>query len=388
MRLGVLSMVLMPAAGCGLIASDGPSANNVLGGAAVRRKPDAASMEQFALLGVDNKIVSSVEQFYRPPVVAVPREFQQDQKFGVLGVGDLLHVTIWEAATPGTGLFAQAGRNGGELNIRVDADGTVAIPYGGRIRASGTTVAALEKTIEASISDKAVDPRVTVLVAEPISGSVSVQGEVTKTGPVALVKPGERLLDVLALAGGTKFPPYEINVRVTRGRSSFAIDLQSVIDQPEMYNVKVGGGDSVLFTRAARKFIALGAVLVPGDQVFRKASLSLSDALGQMVGMESQRADAKALFLFRREPAALAAQLGVNLPSDGGKGVPIVYQVDMKDPRSFFVLGSFPVRPNDILFVSTAPLAEFAKFMQILSGATGAVAIPRTLFSNYPAASP
>lgn len=384
-RLGLLSLVLMPTSGCALIASDGPSANNVLGGAAVRRKPDASAMEQFALLGVDNKIVSAVEQFYRPSIVPVPREFQQDQKFGVLGVGDLLHVTIWEAATPGTGLFTQGGRSGGELNIRVEADGTIAIPYGGRVRASGITVAALEKAIEASIRDKAVDPRATVLVAEPISGSVSAQGEVTKAGPVALVKPGERVLDVLALAGGAKFPPYEMNVRITRGRSSFAIDLQSVIDQPEMYNVKVGGGDAILFTRAARKFIALGAVMVPGDQVFRKASLTLSDALGQMVGMESQRADAKALFLFRREPAPLAAELGVALPSDAGKGVPIVYQVDMKDPRSFFVLGSFPVRPNDILFVSTAPLAEFAKFMQILSGATATVAIPRTLFTNFPA---
>jgi hypothetical protein len=34
--------------------------------------------------------------------------------------------------------------------------------------------------------------------------------------------------------------------------------------------------------------------------------------------------------------------------------------------------------------VSTAPLADVAKFMQIISGATATVAIPRTLFGNYP----
>ena len=47
-------------------------------------------------------------------------------------------------------------------------------------------------------------------------------------------------------------------------------------------------------------------------------------------------------------------------------------------------MNAFPVRPGDILFVSQAPLADAAKFFQILSGATATVAIPRTLGGNFP----
>jgi hypothetical protein len=42
------------------------------------------------------------------------------------------------------------------------------------------------------------------------------------------------------------------------------------------------------------------------------------------------------------------------------------------------------MQPNDILYVSPAPLSEASRFFQILSGATSTVAIPRTLLGNYP----
>ena len=82
----------------------------------------------------------------------------------------------------------------------------------------------------------------------------------------------------------------------------------------------------------------------------------------------------------------LAQRCGIALSPDNRDFVPVVYQLDLKDPKNFFVLSSFPVRPNDILYVSSAPLADVAKFMQILAGASGAVAIPRTLTTNFPAA--
>jgi polysaccharide export outer membrane protein len=387
LKLTVIALPCFALAGCDLLASDGPNANNVLAGASERRKPDPASFERFALVGVDGKIASDVERFYRPLPTSVPSVFRGEQAFGLLGVGDLLRISIWEVGAPAGGLFNREGKGGGgELTVRVEADGTIPIPYGGRVVAAGRSVAATERAVEQRLKDKAVDPQVTIFVAEPVSGSVSVQGEVAKPGLAPLVKPGARILDAVALAGGSKFPPYETNLRLTRGNATLNIGLQGVIEEPEIYNVRVGGGDALLLTRATRKFVALGAVLKPGDQLFLRGSLTLSDAMGLVIGLDSQRSDAKAVFIFRREPVELAQQWGSTLASQGGEkaGVPTVYQVDLKDPRSFFVLSSFPVRPNDILYVSTAPLADVAKFMQIISGATATVAIPRTLFGNYP----
>jgi polysaccharide export outer membrane protein len=308
----------------------------------------------------------------------------------MVGVGDLLRITVWEAGgSTGTTLLGQSGKPGGggtDVVVRVEADGTVAIPYAERIRASGRTVASLEKAVEASLRGQAVEPRVTILVAEPISSSVSVQGDATKPGFVPLVIPQERVLDVVAAAGGSKYPPYETGVRLTRGSATMDMGLQTVLEQPDVYNVKVAGGDTLLLTHSVRKFIALGAVSKPGDQIFMKGTLSLSDALGLMMGLNPQSSDAKAIFLFRREPVELAQRCGIALGGGEREAVPVVYQLDLKDPGSFFTLSMFPVRPDDLLYVSTAPLAEVGKFMQIVSGATQSVAIPRTLFGGFPSA--
>jgi polysaccharide export outer membrane protein len=187
------------------------------------------------------------------------------------------------------------------------------------------------------------------------------------------------------MAGGSKFPPYDTNIRVTRGTSTMSMLLQDVINQPDLYNLPIGAGDAVLVTRSGQKFLAFGAVLQPGEQIFRKVPLTLSDAWGQIQGIDFNRGDAKGVYLFRREPVPLAQQLGVTLLPEDRETVPIIYQLDLKDPRSFFAMTQFPVVPNDIVFVATAPLADLRTFLQILSGTSATVAIPRTLGTNFPA---
>jgi polysaccharide export outer membrane protein len=40
--------------------------------------------------------------------------------------------------------------------------------------------------------------------------------------------------------------------------------------------------------------------------------------------------------------------------------------VDLSDPRSFFVMQSFPMKDKDVLYVSNAPATELEKFLNIL----------------------
>jgi polysaccharide export outer membrane protein len=45
----------------------------------------------------------------------------------------------------------------------------------------------------------------------------------------------------------------------------------------------------------------------------------------------------------------------------------VIYRVDLGDPASFFVAQSFPIRNKDVLYVSSAPLADLQKFVSIVS---------------------
>jgi len=70
---------------------------------------------------------------------------------------------------------------------------------------------------------------------------------------------------------------------------------------------------------------------------------------------------------------------GENPPLTHDGKVPVIYRVDLKDPRSFFVAQGFPIRNKDVMYVSNAPAAELQKFMNILTSvvftATGLGAI-------------
>lgn len=379
-RLAVIVGLGAIVAGCDLMPSDGPSTNAMLATSSFNKKVDPKAVMRFAIVGIDARITHDCEQFYQPVASTVPDAFQKSGDFGQVGVGDILRVTIWE---PGEGLFGRD-QKGTELMVRVDVDGTISLPYAGRFPVTGRRLSQIEATIVSKLEGQAIQPQATVMIADNASSAASVQGDVIKPGPYPVTRGNQRVLDMIAMAGGAKFPPYESSVRLTRGRSTVSFMMQELIDQPETFNVPVAAGDALLVTQKLQKFIALGAVAQPGEQIFRKSQLTLADGLGQAFGLDAQRSDAKGVYLFRREPVELARRYGVPLLEEDRDTVPIVYQLDLKDGKSFFVMNQFPVRPNDIVFVSTAPMAEAARFFQILSGATATVAIPRTLGGNFP----
>ena len=65
-------------------------------------------------------------------------------------------------------------------------------------------------------------------------------------------------------------------------------------------------------------------------------------------------------------------------PTDAEGRVPVVYQVDLKDPASFFAAQDFPMRHRDVLYVATARGAELQKFLNIVSS----VVVPAVTVRN------
>lgn len=377
----VSALLCLSATACSLLPSDGPNRQNIAAAAGASLKTDAPIM-RYVLVGITAPVAQSADEYYRPTEQAIPRDFPEGGSFGQVGIGDSLRVTVWEAGE--VGLFSGRDKKSTDIVVRVDTDGTIALPYAGRFRVAGQRLSQVENAIVARLQGQAVQPQATVIISENISNSVSVQGDVTKPGPYPIAKAGLRVLDLIAMGGGAKYPAYEMSVRLTRGRSTMTVSLQELIERPEVFNVAVSAGDALLLLRIQQKFFAFGAVMRPGEQAFVKNQIHLSDGLGQVMGTDANRSDAKGVYLFRREPLELVRRYGFQpAPEDTGD-IPIVYQLDLRDPGSFFVLNTFPVRANDILYVSPAPLAEASRFFQILSGATNTVAIPRTLIGNYP----
>jgi polysaccharide biosynthesis/export protein len=302
----------------------------------------------------------------------------------VIGVGDLVAVTIYEAASGG--LFSgDTGAIGGAKNVTlppqpVSRAGTISVPYAGEVRAAGLTPSAVQENIEAALRDKAIEPQVMVTLTENPSAFVTVAGDVGSPGRIPLNLDGDRVLDVIAAAGGSRAPAYDSFVRVTRGSESVEVNLARIVEEPAQ-NIYLRPDDQIYVTTDPQMFIAFGATTQNSSFPFQSDRLTLAEAMGRAGGLLDSRADATGVFVFRYEDEDLYHAMG-GKRSGGPAGVPVVYRLDLKQPSSYFAAQRFLMRDSDIIYVSNAPATDLQKFIGILTGGLGSAATAAALQAN------
>ena len=150
------------------------------------------------------------------------------------------------------------------------ADGAVTVPYAGRIRVAGRSTAQVEQVIVQALTSKAIEPQALVTVIKNIANTVTVIGEVTSGARVPLSVRGDRILDVVAEAGGTKAPPHETFLTLVRESRSVRIPMQALLSNPNE-NIPVRAGDVVIVAREPQTFTAAGATgqnnVIPFDTI-------------------------------------------------------------------------------------------------------------------------
>ena len=120
--------------------------------------------------------------------------------------------------------------------VRIDGDGDIQVPLGGRVHVSGLTVQQTEQELNKVLSTYIRDPQVVVSVAEVRSQPVSILGAVNTPG-VHQVRGRKTLLEMLALAGGIR-PDAGYSVRITRQLEWGCIPLpKSELDSSGRFSV-------------------------------------------------------------------------------------------------------------------------------------------------------
>jgi polysaccharide export outer membrane protein len=310
------------------------------------------------------------------PAVGSPSEV-------LLGAGDVVSVSIWEA--PPAVLFgagtvadehsASTSRATTFPDQMVAADGTIDVPFAGTIQASGKSVRQIEEQITKRLAGKANQPQALVSVRHNASANVTVVGEVAQSLRMPLTSKGERVLDALAAAGGVRQPLGKITIQLSRGDQVHSMALDSII-QDYRQNVVLQGGDVLAALYQPLSFTALGASGKNDEINFEAQGITLAQALGRMNGLQDARSDARGVFIFRFEEGRLVPSAGTPLPTTADGTVPVIYRMNLREPRSFLIAQDFPIRNRDVIYVANAPSAELQKFLTMLSTA---------VYSIYPA---
>lgn len=280
--------------------------------------------------------------------------------------GDAVEVTIWEAP-PATlfGASTSDTRIGTAIStsrptvlpdLVVGPDGTISVPFAGSILARGRTLREIEEEIVRRLGGRANAPQALVRLSRNVNSTVTVVGEVNQSAQVPLTPKGERLLDVLARAGGVKSPVNLTTIQVTRNGQSYRMPLSDIIDQGDN-NVLLARDDVVTALFQPYSFTVLGAAGRNDEIRFEAFGITLSQALGRIGGLQDGRANPRGVFLFRWADRSDPTNLRE----------PVIYSFDLKDPAVYFMAQQMRMENGDVIYITNSPVAELQRFVGIIS---------------------
>ncbi len=373
MRL--ISRKFFHAAAVGLLlggcSAAGPSGRDILA-------EGAASDTNIALVSIDERTIEVVSAWHRPSLSAVFGDYRRPLVQRI-GIGDTVVINIWES---GSGLFAVPAVDrvsGGSRpstipEQTVGADGTINVPYAGRIKVAGKTPRAIEEQIVARLHGRSAQPQAMVTLGRNVSNSVTVTGDVTAGARVPLSAGGERILDAITAAGGIRSPVNETFIVLARDGKTLNVPMQALLSNTRE-NVYVRPGDIVTVMRAPQSFTAIGATGRQAHVGFDAGGITLEEALGKAGGLLDERADPRGVFVLRYEPSSLVKGFpGVKPHLLERSIVPVIYRIDMRVAASLFHARRFAMRDKDILYVSNAPISELEKVLGVVGRLTSPAA--------------
>lgn len=326
--------------GCSVLSGSGPTRSAILDGTT-----DPASLYEVVdlqagtiapyLLDKSRKDGGGTSEGYAGDIRVMP--------------GDVLRLLVADSVEGG--LFAPLAAGGTVFEaVRVDARGTISLPYTGRLKVQGKSLAAIEELVKSKLRHSAaVQPQVMVDLADDRSNSVLVAGAVPNPGRFGGIKTPLTALDAITLAGGSKLPAYQADVVIRHGREVRRIPYYQLLNGR---NVSVEPRSELVVEPNLKRFVAMGAISKPGLHELPSNQTNLLDALGVAGGLNDRAADATGVFVFRLDGKTAA-----------GAPKPVVFRLNMRKPESMFLAKQFELLPEDVVYVSNSPMYEWEKII-------------------------
>jgi polysaccharide export outer membrane protein len=377
-RAALAGLMACSVAGCASLPSSGPTARQVVAG----EREDASALG-FKVVELTAGTLPGADQvpLMSPTALAA---LDQPGRVDLIGAGDVLSISVFEVGVTlfggnsqlGSGVGGTAGAAGAASfdpsaraqtlsGVVVRDDGTIQLPYMGRLQVAGHTTAEVERMVVGRLRGLSQAPQALVTTAQNIHNTVLVSGSVARPGRQQLTLARERLLDAIAAAGGvgTGGGPENTVVRLRRGDRAAEVYL-AAIDSGGPADLVLLPGDRIDVLRRPRTFSVFGATGRVAQISFPSASVSLAEAIAQAGGPDDLRADPTAVFVFRDNAPPPDVQ-GDSRPATAGS--PMVFRLNLNRPSSYFLAQRFAMRDKDVVFIANARINQTRKLVELFN---------------------
>src|SRR5712671_46740 len=321
----------------------------------------------YALLNVTPRVTTILAKNAPRLVAFADKSRPRDLRFGN---GDIVAVTIFEAASGGLFIPLEAGVRPGNFvtipNQAVDVHGNISIPYAGSIRARGRTQVEVQQAIVDSLSNRAIEPQVIVSLVDQRTSMVTVIADGRAASVIPARLSPERLLETIARSGGPGLAGSDMWVILERqGRRGIAPFGALVYESAN--NVYTHPNDMIYLYREPQTFLTFGALATQQQIPFGAWRLSLAEAISKAGGLTDVQADPAAVFLYRGEARDVAEALGIDCTPFQGPMIPVIYRINLRDPSGYFLATTFEMRNKDVIYVSNSFSVESTKFFNYVN---------------------
>jgi polysaccharide export outer membrane protein len=365
--------ILTAGCGLGILPADGPNAIAVRTGTTWNGPP-------YGFVQLTPAVVQTLDEYGPQTLTALFGDHRPPPEIR-FGIGDVVAVTVFEAAAGGLFIPAEASVRPGNFvtlpNQPIDTKGFISVPYAGLVPAAGRTPSQVEKEIVDRIKNRAIEPQAVVALVTQNTSLITVIGEVntlitSQTGRIPAQPAGEHLLDVITRAGGLRDQGQDLWVVLERNGHRGSVPFGSLVYEPGN-NIWAWPGDTIYLYMEPQTYLAFGASGLQGQFKFSAGSqssawrMTLAEAVAASGGLLDLQADPGSVFLYRREPRELAEKLGVDCSKMDGPTVPVVYAVSFADPAGYFLATKVQMHNKDVIFAANAQSVEIQKFTTFLN---------------------
>ena len=276
--------------------------------------------------------------------------FNTPQKNYKLNAGDILSIYLWAypEITPPTNTISneEAIKSNG---YQIDQSGYIQFPIIGRYKAAGKSLTQVNQELRSQLSRYLKTPDVIARVLSYQGQHYSVQGSVMKGGQFNLTDQPTSVYTALGLAGGINTQLGD-NTSITLVRQGRTYNLNSISLEKagySLHNLLIQPNDTLYVNaKENQRIYVMGEFGQNKPIPMRDQGISLSDVLGESLGLNPLSGSRSKIYVVRSHPDSSMTD---------------IYHLDLTSIGDFGLANKFQMRSNDIVYVDASGLTRWQR---------------------------